>query len=530
MAVIAGTRIVVPDGKIPPDISIFTPERCERARDWYNKHNIPIIIPDQPWNECKKMYKELKLRRIFWQRRSDEAAMRYFGMTNEEVYRRLKHHFEKDGKYSRNATILKESFTQYDTPTSISIITEHMKQDLGPVDVERLRQVIESLQPKSISPTTFMIQETPYFTPDEIYQLQGTYASHPIGDFKYSSWLEEYNLFFNGAEAKELMSLGLERVKLLQKFGFDKKPDKRTKESMLRLGWNPELPYTEENRLKAYNRVRSILEHRLAHIKFIDFTNIQVPDVLSIEEDSRLYPYTVYIVFKRTPSSMVNTIISKATNSYWAHAAISFDPRLRNLYTFDMWHGGFTTEDAYKYSPGTIINVIGCLVSKAGWDKMREAIKHYTQTASQTTYGFKNFISCLTKNASENTKSMVCSNFVDLMLKIGEVSPSQSSWSIMHPGRLRRSISANRDRRFYELYKGPVTDFNPAKAQSIMYQLSHNSLIKEDKDIDNLDKDIKELYKTMIEPYIGMEVIEEASSLFPFKGYQYDQVKALSVL
>lgn len=527
MGVIMGTRIVVPDTKIPPDMSVFTKEKCERAEDWYKKYNIPIIIPNQTWIECKKMYKEYRARRIFWRRRSDEAAMRYFGMTNEEVYRRLKHHFEKDGKYSREEVLVKESFSQYDDTTSMMLITEYMKNDLGPVDVERLKSVVESMKPKTVSIEDMMIQESPYFTPEEIYNLRGTYASQPIPGFKYDSWLEEYNLFFNGVEAEKFMGLGLERVKLLQKFGFDEKPDKKTKESMLRLGWNPEIPYTEENRVKAYDRMKSILEHR-CNVQLVDFTKIQVPESTPIEESDVAYPYAVYIVFKRSPT-IINGIIAQATNSYWAHAAISFDPKLKMCYTFDMFDRGFAVEDVHKYHPGTVINVIGCLVSKKGWNAMRNTIQHYSKIKKDTSYGFANFAACLTKKANENTKSMVCSNFVDYMLKIGGISPSTQSWSIMHPGRLRRSIAANNVRRFYELYKGPVEEFNPGKAQNIMYHLSHGTLVTEDKDIAKMNREIQDLYKTMIEPYVGMEVIEESISLYPYRGYTYDQVKKLTI-
>ena len=507
MQTIIGTSIVVPDSKIPVDMSTFTKEKCERAEDWYNKHNVPIMLPHQTWDQCKKMYKALKQRRIFWQRRSDEAAMLFFGMTNEQIYRRLKSHFTQDGKVSDKETVVTEDVTvleNYGLRNSLVLINEYMKHKLGPVDIYRLKKISEYFKPKKID-LSYMITEGVYFTPDEIYDRMGTYDNHALA--AYRPWLEEYNLIFNGIQSEKFMGLGLERVKLLQKFGLDDSP--KGKETKLRLGWNPEIPYNEHTIKLAHNRLRRILNERFSNIDIVDLSELVecCDDTINESLAVRLRPMS--IIFKRTKTSFINNAIAKATNSFWAHAAMSFDPALRTMYTFDMRDGGFATEDIKRYAPGTIVNVICCFISDNAYNRVNIEIRQYIRNKKETSYGFQNFISCLTGKANENTKSMVCSNFVDYMMKIGEISPTDKSWSTMHPGKLRRAIASNKKKRFYNIYKGPIEEYNSSKVMLYLSQVSNQIGLNEDKDLNKFEKECKELYKTIVEPYIGMEVIEE---------------------
>ena len=141
---------------------------------------------------------------------------------------------------------------------------------------------------------------------------------------------------------------------------------------------------------------------------------------------------------------------------------------------------------------------------------MLEEIALYTKMKKKTSYAFQNLISCLTKKANENTKAMVCSNFVDYMLKIGDVSPSKMSWSIMTPGRLRKSIAHNKKRHFYDLYKGTIEDYN---ANKILLYLSKTSISTVNESSDNgLDQETQKLYKELIEPFINLVPIEEGNS------------------
>lgn len=520
MREIIGTTITIPDTKIPPDLSVFTPEKCDNVRDWFTKHGIPIIIPNDTWKACKHMYKELKQRRIFWQRRSDEIAMFYFGMTNEQIYRRLKSHFENDGKISADDTIVHEDvnvLNEYGLLESMCIVTNQLsKPNLGNVDIYRLQQLSNYFLPKHIDPSLLVSYDI-FFTPDEIYALQGSYSDKIKEEgFNYKAWLEEYNLIFNGvAEKEKFMSLGLERVKLLQKFNLEPDDD-IVKESMLRLGWNPELSFNDDNRKLAYNRLLRIQTESTKNIDLVDLSEfVKNTDNQSIEETAFLNNMKpVFIVFKRTLDSTINNIISRVTKSFWAHAAISFDPNLHNMYTFDMFHHGFTRESIYNYPKGTVINVLCCFCNIEAYNRIHQEISKYRRNKKHTSYGFQNFITCLTRKANENTKSMVCSNFVDYMLKIGEISPTKDSWSTIHPGRLRRAIASDKKRRFYDLYKGPIEEYNPNKVLLYLSKCSSNKIrLNEDKAVDNLTKETEELYKKIVEPYIGMEVINEAPKM-----------------
>lgn len=532
MNVIMGTSIVIPDNKIPIDMSVFTKERCERANDWFKKHGIPIILPDQSWKDCKKMYHDFKQKRIFWQRRSDEAAMLFFGMTNEQIYRRLKGHFESDGKVSNSETIVNESIDvleELEFDKSLSIVMEQLKMNLGSIDVYRLKKISEYFKPKTIDSLDLIIEDC-FFTPDEIQTYKGIYSDKALPSFDYERFLEEYNLMFNGVD-NSFKNIGLERVKLLQKFGLKPDKDDKTKESMLRLGWNPEIEYNEEGKLKSYLRLKSVTENYTKNIELVDLRPLinNMPNTIEETSYNMGDVKVCFIVFKRTLDSNINTIITKATSSYWAHAAISFDPNLKEMYTFDMFHGGFTKESIYQYKRGTIINVIACFIPTSSYIKMNQEIQKYKRDKNKTSYGFQNFISCLTKKANENTMSMVCSNFVDYIMKTGDISPSKSSWSTMHPGRLRRSIASDRKKRFYNVYKGTIDNYNSSKVMIYLSKCNIGDVnITEDEDLNRLNKETKQLYKELIEPYINMELILEDIPSFTNDYYDYKSLGCLS--
>ena len=107
------------------------------------------------------------------------------------------------------------------------------------------------------------------------------------------------------------------------------------KQSILDLGWNPEIPFTNENRIKTSDRVNEIFKQTTPNDIFIDMSNIpESDDYLSESIDTSYEP--VFLVLTKGKTPVISQGIKFVTNSEYSHASITFDPELEEVYSFNM--------------------------------------------------------------------------------------------------------------------------------------------------------------------------------------------------
>ena len=526
------SQFLMKGDKIHKSLSMFTPERCEQAKDWADRNNLPLINPLDKWDDIRYTYKKYKSIPIYWQQRVDDACIRCFGIDVKELYNRIKSYIENDGEVSDDATIEKfidsnevEQYRlTYGNADTIGMLIEmcSKKSRLGPIDEIKIMKAAKEMEPEN--PYIDLGYDTPYFTPDEIREiLDDEDEKMYIEKFDQKAWLESYENVFLGMKDDRYFKLGLERVQLLKAMNLD---DEEEKKKAKLLGWNPDIPYNEETQAKATERIYSILREQTKTIDSVDLSSIiKRSDDTPIDESTLIQVNglrPVFVVFKRDKTSPVHSIITKATNSFWAHSAISFDISLKKMYSFQS--GGFYSESIYDYPPGSIINVMCCFVKDDIFGKMRHAIAGYRRNKNKTSYNFKNLINCLIKKPAENTKSMVCSGFTDFILKIGDISPTKMSFSMVHPGRLKRALTSSKKRRWYNLFKGDYKDYNANKIKVYLMSMTDSSAIEEssvEDMINDTNKEMDEIFKTMVEPYINMIVINDDADIDIELGNDY---------
>ena len=171
--------------------------------------------------------------------------------------------------------------------------------------------------------------------------------------------------------------------------------------------------------------------------------------------------YPVFVIFKHTDDDMLHATIRKFTKSYWGHAAIAFDPSLKSMYSFLISADGFGRESIVTYGDKSTVKVMCCLVDLPTYQKMRASVTDFARKKKKTSYGFKHFIAALTKVPMQGNLAMVCSNFVDYILKVGDISPTKMDFSVIHPGRLSRAFNAKKEKKFFTIYQGPSNQYNP---------------------------------------------------------------------
>ena len=134
----------------------------------------------------------------------------------------------------------------------------------------------ETLQYKEKQYSTFdTINDLPYFLPNKLEEFSNYYTNLK----EDTEWQESYNdLSVNLIDRNEFININKERINKLNELYY-KYPnfDNETKQRILNLGWNPEIPFSVRNRKLATESTRR---------KLNNYTPIKIEDFVETEEDN----------------------------------------------------------------------------------------------------------------------------------------------------------------------------------------------------------------------------------------------------
>lgn len=154
--------------------------------------------------------------------------------------------------------------------------------------------------------------KTPYFLPHEIIKLT---AGKPLFKDKFATdWLVDYQSKLLGAKPRKPIN------SLEWKYEVTKAIEKDDTDRIIRLGWNPSIPFNEDTLIAAGKRTNSILKNNIGY-DFVDLSEMTMR--MSINEDEDIQSKQgIYIVFNK--DNLVQSDIPRVL--------ISTNPTLKNLY------------------------------------------------------------------------------------------------------------------------------------------------------------------------------------------------------
>lgn len=294
----------------------------------------------------------------------------------------------------------------------------------------------------------------PYFTLDEMNEICPDNNIGNIDPDKYYSILrEEFSKYNNAKSIEEKANIS---------------------NNILSLGWNPSVELNEKNIKFARNRQIKWLQERAC--KVIDLTKMNT-DVDIVQESSssmkklydknKLYPVYIVLSFTNTPFGKV---IRTLKHSTYTHAGLCLDSDLKNIVTFkfgSMWNG-FSTESLDFYinvNDGALLDVLAIFVDEATRYKLELAILDFVSKKDKTKYGFGNLFNILLNRAKNNDPealSMVCSQFVDTVLKIANIDLTNKPSNLVIPQDFQE-ISKNP--KVYKVYEGLAKEYDEKKVE-----------------------------------------------------------------
>ena len=249
--------------------------------------------------------------------------------------------------------------------------------------------------------------------------------------------------------------------------------------ALLDLGWNPSVDLTKQTIKYAKKRQMNWLTE---HSSFIyDLTKT---DISSIQESSKvmkavyndLNVYPVYIVLSWTNTNY-GKLIRFVKNSKYTHAGMSLDSNLQEILTFkyDSLSTGFEIENLKGYINtyrDCQIEVLCLFVDKETLKKLKASIDYYKKAKDVTKYGFKNLFNILLNKKKEFTEfdtEMVCSQFVDHILKLCDIDITGKANNLVIPQDYATIASANP--KVYKIYEGYGKDYIDGKVESVIKDL-----------------------------------------------------------
>lgn len=335
--------------------------------------------------------------------------------------------------------------------------------------------------------------EMPFFSPDEMINY-GVFSgegnrffpiadNNTIGKLTTEQWFKEYYTRAKGIStmAENIQSdwiMTLNKLYMdydnLLEFGTDDEINAR-KQSILELGWNPNIPFTPENRVKATkNTIKKIKEN---------YNNFSIIRVRGGEESNIIeetvqnkdkYPVSIVLI---KGNSLLAKTITKVTKSNVSHVAICLDDNLKKLYSFNArgeFNGlSYESFNSYKKDGVKEAIVFTFFLKKDQYKMLEKNIEYYILNQNKTKYSFINLASIPLNVSVGFDMKMVCSEFVDRILKLSNIDFTGKKFTLVTPNDIYTSIKNNS--KVYLIYQGALDKLNVNKAVNKIKKLAKSA-------------------------------------------------------
>ncbi|SER44255.1 hypothetical protein SAMN04487944_104137 [Gracilibacillus ureilyticus] len=172
----------------------------------------------------------------------------------------------------------------------------------------------------------------------------------------------------------------------------------------------------------------------------------------------------VYIMLSDT-GTLFTTMIKKYTKAPYNHASISFDPQLREMYSFgrknpkNPLNGGFVKEDIWSGTfsryPDTTCVIYKLKVSERQMSKMKRVLHVFIKNNDKFLYNILGVFGVSIKEPIEFSNSYFCSQFVAEILHRSGIKLWDKLPAMVTPDDFRNSGDLEL------IYEGRLFDFTP---------------------------------------------------------------------
>lgn len=513
----------------------------EKAIQWGEESNRVIIVPTRTLEELESLWDGYNGMIKKHRRESDWMSEELFGLSNLRHYEYLKIQFLRQdikdddenpyGFVIESAPVLRKKYiTNNISETSMVDVTRSLLEMSMPkksiYEEKIINNVISDVMDKYSDICTVPSMEIPYgdlpmVDPDTMID-KGVFSSNPDNNFygvladnvkisdniTVAEWFESYRNFCRGIDSRSFYEHSADWLDTLRysmytldrlKESNDESAIKAKQQSILELGWDPDIPLNEKTRIMAREQAIDIVMKNFDVTRVVDLREFGTGETAKspFEDDYSSSPLKPVFVVLTEGATAFSAAIKTFTHDIYSHVSIAFDSSLKKMYSFGIIgsehgkKGGFIEEDVADTPTGKRIGVFVFFVSDKVYNKIKASVETFKDNVDRTRYGYSNLFSNVFNIPRERDWKLVCSEFVDKILKLADIDITHKHSSIVTPSDMNNSMK--NERRIYNLYQGLASKYNPVKAKNLI-----DSLIKKVKPL----KEMNHLYLESEQTYL----------------------------
>lgn len=184
--------------------------------------------------------------------------------------------------------------------------------------------------------------------------------------------------------------------------------------------------------------------------------------------------YPIFIVNSYTGTPF-GKVIAAYTKSEYNHSSISLDSSLSKLYSFNL--SGFVQESLDLFislNKNSRIQVRCLFVEKTDIMKIKERLDYLWSYKDKAKYNIENIINIILNKptqTSQDSLSMICSEFVSWILSFADIKLLDKSFNLVTP----KDLSKIQSPKLYLLYEGYCRDYDHKRIDRIFKKLKQKS-------------------------------------------------------
>lgn len=405
-----------------------------------------MVTPSNNKNELDEMYNKYKSQTEDRKEKADAESLRLYGMTNRDHYHMLQSQLV-------NGTEVEDDEKSYD-----------------PFDQE--------IDESTIVQSSIFTNDLPMFTPLEFFErIEENYSCFTEDEAKdIKAWRESYALLGNGIKEPEYNKKNMRRMDILRKAIYQ-----NNNEAIIQCGWIPEIEFNSKNRVQASKLVREKMENKdYGIISYQEACNYYNESYITEAKTSKKNKKAVSIVLC-SGNSVLSEIIRKVQNTQYTHAAISLDDACEKIYSFNLLGasgkvGGLSYESIERYTKENVLNITiyTFLTSNQIYNNLQKVLNDFMKNAKNTSYSVVNLITILFNIPLELDKSMICSEFVDRVLKLANLDISNKSSSLVSPRDF--DVISRSNSKIVEIFNGHPKKFKHSEVKRKIQKLKKSNL------------------------------------------------------
>ena len=397
----------------------------------FNTHTLgrAIIYPTKDANELESLYMKYMALDTDKKASSDNKARELFGKTNREIYSLIKDNIIKPKQDDIEGTYTKDE------------------------------ENIESHEEPSL-----FSNDLPILTPDELVnKVDENYSCFNDTDAEIiRAWRESYTLLGHGIKEPGYNKKNLDRINVLRKAIYE-----NNTEGIIQCGWIPGVEFNSENRVKASQIVKEKMNKDYGIIKY---------ESVEIKTTNTKNKKAVSIILV-SGSSLMGKAIKTVQNSKYSHASISLDDDMKRIYSFNLRIGvpGLSYESIKGYikEGADRIAIYTLLVSDKVYNKLEKILDNFNLYRNKTKYSILNILTLPLNIDLDLDMKMICSEFVDKLLKLVDIDLTNKKSSLVAPKDFENSIPKNA--KIVEIFNDHPSKFDHSKIKTKIQKLKRSN-------------------------------------------------------